>query len=373
MDDILRGVASSLSQRVDNELIDDVRNLLFGTGPNAPARDLMAINIERGRLNGIADYNEVREAYGLSRVSSFAEITSDVQKQQTLAELYGSVEDIDAFVGLLAEGLRPGGSVGETAAVILQEQFSRLRDGDRFYFENAFSPYEAEIIRQTSLSDIIRRNTDTTIIQDNAFSLTNEGSDADDSLNGGLGADRIFGNDGNDLILGYQENDLLDGGSGNDDIIGGTGSDQLIGGTGDDYLLGEQGNDVLIGGSGSDWLNGSGEAAAFVGNGQVDILTGGAGADVFQLGEAGTVYYADLHPNTFGLSDYAMITDFRLGEDRIALQGSGDQYGLEFLGSGNQATANLYYQVPRQASELIATFTGVSEQLTMSSDSFIFL
>lgn len=373
MEDILRGVASSLSQRVDNEIIDDVRNLLFGDGPNAPARDLAAINIERGRLNGLADYNEVRAAYGLDRVSSFAEITSDVQKQQTLAELYGSVDNIDVFVGLLAEDLRPGGSVGETTAVILQEQFSRLRDGDRFYFENNFSPYEAEIIRQTSFSDIIRRNTDTSIIQDNAFSLTNEGTYGDDTLNGGLGADQIFGYGGNDLILGYGDSDLLDGGSGNDDIIAGQGNDQLIGGDGDDYLLGEQGNDVLVGGNGRDWLDGSGEAERFVGRGQVDVLTGGAGADVFQLGDAATVYYADLHPQTSGFTDYAMVTDFVLGEDRIALHGSGNQYGLEFLGSGERATANLYYQVPGQAGELIATFVGVSDQLAMSSDSFIFL
>lgn len=373
MEDILRGVASSLSQRVDNELIDDVRNLLFGTGPNAPARDLAAINIERGRLNGLADYNEVRAAYGLDRVSSFAEITSDLQKQQTLADLYGSVDNIDVFVGLLAEDLRPGGSVGETTAVILQEQFSRLRDGDRFYFENSFTPYEAEIIRQTSLSDIIRRNTDTTIIQDNAFSLVNEGSDGDDSLNGGLGADRIFGYGGNDILLGYDDNDLLDGGDGNDEIIGGEGSDQLIGGGGDDYLLGEGGNDVLVGGNGHDWLSGSGETDRFVGLGQVDVLTGGAGADVFQLGDAATVYYADLHPQASGLSDYALVTDFTLGEDLIVLHGHGELYGIELLGSGERATANLYYQVTGEANELIATFVGVSDQLAVSSDSFIFL
>ena len=40
-------------------------------------RDLMAINIQRGRDHGIPDYNSVREAYGLERRKSFLEINPD--------------------------------------------------------------------------------------------------------------------------------------------------------------------------------------------------------------------------------------------------------------------------------------------------------
>ena len=137
IDSILRGVASSLSQAVDNEVIEDVRSMLFGPSPSSPAGDLVAINIERGRLNGVADYNTVRESYGLQRVSSFADITTDTNKQLALESLYGSVNDIDAFVGFLAEDIQAGSSVGESLNAILREQFGRLRDGDRFYFENA--------------------------------------------------------------------------------------------------------------------------------------------------------------------------------------------------------------------------------------------
>ena len=118
IDSLLRGVASSTSQAVDNAVIEDVRSLLFGNSPNAPARDLVALNIERGRLNGVADCNTVRASYGLQRVASFADITTDVTRQQTLASLYGSVDDIDAFVGFLAEDHLPGSSVGESLDAI---------------------------------------------------------------------------------------------------------------------------------------------------------------------------------------------------------------------------------------------------------------
>ncbi len=171
IDPILRGISSTRSQRVDNEIIDDVRNLLFGMGVpgTVSVRDLAAINIQRGRHNGLADYNTTREAFGLNRVTCFAEITSNVEKQATLEKLYKTVDDIDFFVGMLAEDLLPGAGVGESICAVLSKQFENLRDGDRFYYENVFTPEEITIIERTTLSDIIRRNTDTTNIQDNAF------------------------------------------------------------------------------------------------------------------------------------------------------------------------------------------------------------
>ncbi|MGB3755961.1 MAG: peroxidase family protein [Rivularia sp. (in: cyanobacteria)] len=227
IDPILRGVSSSRSQKVDNEIIDDVRNILFGVGRpgTVTTRDLAAINIQRGRHNGLADYNTIRESFGLTRVTSFAEITSDVEKQATLEELYGSVDDIDFFVGMLAEDLLPGASVGESVSAVLSQQFENLRDGDRFYYENVFSPEEIAAIESTSLSDIIRRNTDTTIIQDNAFSLINQGTSESETLNGGLGQDTIFGNGGDDIILGNADNDVLSSGNGFSILDGGTGID----------------------------------------------------------------------------------------------------------------------------------------------------
>ncbi|PSN18090.1 hypothetical protein C7271_14365, partial [filamentous cyanobacterium CCP5] len=163
--------ASSLSQQVDTAIIDDVRNLLFGFAPASSARDLFAINIQRGRLNGLADYNDIRAAFGLHPVTNFSEITRDLEKQAALQTLYGSVDNIDAFVGMLAEDIDKDSSVGETVAAVLRDQFGRLRAGDRFYFENTFSKDEIKVLEKTRLSDIIARNTDSLTLPDNLFFL----------------------------------------------------------------------------------------------------------------------------------------------------------------------------------------------------------
>ena len=234
IDPILRGIGSSLSQNVDLKLISDVRNLLFTFGPHTTGRDLFAINVERGRLNGVNDYNSVRETYGLGKVDSFDDITSSTQAQQQLAELYGTVDNIDLYVGLLSEDHLPGTAVGETFRTILSEQFLALREGDRFYYQNIFTANEIAEIEDTSLADIIERNTDTTVIQDNAFTLLSEGTAGSDEIAGGLGNDSIYGGGGNDVLTGYQGDDFLSGGEGDDFIFGMSGQNILEGGNGND-------------------------------------------------------------------------------------------------------------------------------------------
>ncbi|MGL6343153.1 MAG: peroxidase family protein, partial [Waterburya sp.] len=234
IDPLLRGIASSLSENVDLKIINDIRNLLFSFGGANTARDLFAINIQRGRLNGISDYNTVREAFGLAKVTSFADITSNVELQTQLASLYGNVDNIDLYVALLAEDHAPGAAVGETFQALVARQFLALRDGDRFYYKNIFTAEEIAEIENATLSEIIRRNTNTTIIQDKAFSLLNEGTANSEKLNGGLGNDSIFGGDGDDTIIGFQGNDLLSGDAGNDFILGVDGRNILDGGDGND-------------------------------------------------------------------------------------------------------------------------------------------
>ena len=153
IDPIFRGIASSLSQNIDLKIIDDVRNLLFGGGDQVSGRDLFAINLQRARLHGLADYNTIRESFGLQKVSNFADITSDGELQDKLEDIYeGDVNNIDAFVGLLAEDHLDGAAVGETLQAVLVDQFVRLRDGDRFYYENNFSQQEIKQIEDVTFS-----------------------------------------------------------------------------------------------------------------------------------------------------------------------------------------------------------------------------
>lgn len=181
IDSILRGQAFQAMQEVDTKVVDDLRNMLFPAGSGG--LDLASVNIQRGRDHGLASYNDVREAVGVGRISSFAEMTSDPGLGATLASLYGSVDDVDLWVGGLAEDHVAGGSLGETFTEILFDQFARLRDGDRYWFENPNSPdplTQAEIddIRGTTLADVIRRNSGASEIQDNVFFLS---ADADGS------------------------------------------------------------------------------------------------------------------------------------------------------------------------------------------------
>lgn len=168
VDPIVKYLASSRGQEIDTRVVDDVRNFLFGQ-PGQGGFDLAALNIQRGRDHGLADYNTVRVAYGLPRVTSFAQITSDPDVQRSLQQAYGSVDTIDLWVGGLAEKHLPGSSLGATFTRIVVDQFSRLRDGDRFWYQNVLPAGAVAEVRATTLADVIRRNTQVTNIQPDVF------------------------------------------------------------------------------------------------------------------------------------------------------------------------------------------------------------
>ncbi|MGB3401534.1 MAG: peroxidase family protein [Microcoleaceae cyanobacterium] len=169
VDDLLSGLASQAAQEIDAMVIDDVRNFLFGQ-PGNGGFDLTSLNIQRGRDHGIASYTEVREELGLDPITNFADISSDPEVQADLEAAYGSIDQVDLWVGGLAEDHVNGGLVGETFQVILLDQFTRLRDGDRFYYENdqLFSVLAPDI-EDTTLADVILNNSSISNIQENVF------------------------------------------------------------------------------------------------------------------------------------------------------------------------------------------------------------
>lgn len=168
LDAVLRGLGRQQANEVDTQVIDSVRNLLFG-GTNG--RDLVALNIQRGRDHGLADYNQLRQDFGLSPVTSFGEITSNPGLAATLQAVFGDVNNIDPWIGLFAEDHLPGGSFGLTASRVLAEQFARLRDGDRFFYLNdsGLTAEDLAFLGDVTLADIIRMNTGADGVQDNIF------------------------------------------------------------------------------------------------------------------------------------------------------------------------------------------------------------
>jgi parallel beta-helix repeat protein len=156
-----------------------------------------------------------------------------------------------------------------------------------------------------------------------------------DQITGAKGVDQIYGGNGNDRIWGRQGNDTLSGEAGNDQIWGDGSDDILYGGAGDDKLYG---------GAGSDWLYGG------AGN---DILVGNGGADVFVFdSEKGT----------------KTIRDFKLGTDKIALDGGLALSDLSIRQRGNQS-----WIVGNSDNQVLAKLDGVkAAALTTQSPTAFF-
>ncbi|GAA3242897.1 peroxidase family protein [Dactylosporangium siamense] len=179
--------------------------------------DLGAVDVQRGRDHGIPSYNQLRRAYGLPARRTFravtgeaseswpgdpelsagkeiddpsaldfvalfdadgkrvdpsseaaeASVTRGVRRTPLAARLkavYGSVDRVDAFVGMVAEPHVRGTEFGELQLAIWARQFEALRDGDRFFYRNDPG---LEMIRRVyrvdfrrNLGDVIALNTD---------------------------------------------------------------------------------------------------------------------------------------------------------------------------------------------------------------------
>ena len=103
-----------------------------------------------------------------------------------------------------------------------------MRNGDRLYFENqGFDPKTLAAIKQTTLSDIIARDTDTNDIQKDAFAYY----DRHTGTLGGVASENpnapqlIIGSDGSDALVGGPNSAVLVAGKGNQTLTGGAGSD----------------------------------------------------------------------------------------------------------------------------------------------------
>lgn len=158
IDPILRGLAAQKHQKIDALIVDDLRNFLFGA-PGAGGLDLASLNIQRGRDHGVPGYNAMRTQLGLPAIATFADFPAPLEVQIALSDAYASPDDIDLWVGGLAESAAGGSQLGPLFTEILVRQFTRLRDGDRFWYTRHLSPEELALINGITLAKIIRMNT----------------------------------------------------------------------------------------------------------------------------------------------------------------------------------------------------------------------
>lgn len=167
----LRGAVLHRAQEMDTQVVDALRNHLFINveGENRMV-DLLALNLQRARDHALMKYNEVRSRFGQSPIRRFDDITSDLSLQNRLSTLYNSVNDIEAWIGMMAEDHVPGKPIGPTLFNVWRTEFTRVFSADRLFYSNKngydalLSKYfgkklNAIISGKVTMKDIIVRNT----------------------------------------------------------------------------------------------------------------------------------------------------------------------------------------------------------------------
>lgn len=159
---VLLGLLANESQSTSREIAAGLTKHLFQQPESEHGFDLAALNIQRGRDHGLPGYGAWRRECNLSHADIFQETTYEIKNatsRQILHDLYEDVEYADLWVAGLAEDPLPEAMVGPTFHCILKEQFRRLRDGDRFWYENGvFTVEQLDEIGKTSLSRVLCDN-----------------------------------------------------------------------------------------------------------------------------------------------------------------------------------------------------------------------
>lgn len=167
---ILSGQSEQTSEKVDNKIVDGLRNRLFGPpGSGAPGLDLASLNIQRGRDHNLPTYNAMREALGMRKIESFNDPIFQEGVGEKLASVYSSPDEIDLWVGGLAENPSGASMLGETFTKIVSEQFAKTAKADENFYTRTMSYEDQQWLNNLSLSDIIKANTENTNIDDTAF------------------------------------------------------------------------------------------------------------------------------------------------------------------------------------------------------------
>ncbi|KAK6179830.1 hypothetical protein SNE40_012099 [Patella caerulea] len=166
---LLRGMLYTKAEPGDTTVVPDVRE--YYPGPyEFSRRDQVAVLIQQGRDHGLSDYNTIRQGLGFQPITRWENFNTSQEIVDKLRQVYGNnTSDLDLFTGGLLE-LSPSGP-GEVFQRILVDQFTRIRDGDRFWYEKKgfFTEAELEEIRSTTFADILRNVTDVTPIFNSVF------------------------------------------------------------------------------------------------------------------------------------------------------------------------------------------------------------
>uniref|UniRef100_A0A8D0EJM6 NAD(P)H oxidase (H2O2-forming) n=1 Tax=Strix occidentalis caurina TaxID=311401 RepID=A0A8D0EJM6_STROC len=171
VDNLLLGMTSQIAEQEDNIVVEDLQDYWYG--PLKYSRtDYVASWLQRGRDLGLPTYNQARERFGLDPLQNWSDLAPHLE-QQVLEKIAALYANNTAGLELLPGGMLETDS--SLFSVIILDQFVRLRDGDRFWFENTknglFTVEETREIRNTTFHDVLAAVTyaDPTDLQPHVF------------------------------------------------------------------------------------------------------------------------------------------------------------------------------------------------------------
>ncbi|XP_073784112.1 thyroid peroxidase isoform X3 [Danio rerio] len=175
LDPVLRALLSAPAVLQDQEhlMTEELTERLLVL--NVPQNlDLAALNLQRGRDHGLPGYNAWRVFCGLDRVESRSDLLKLVGSDDLVEEimdLYGHPDNVDVWLGGLLERPLSGARTGPLFSCLIGKQMKKLRDGDRFWWENpgVFSPEQRHELQTHSLSRVICDNSGLTEVPLDAF------------------------------------------------------------------------------------------------------------------------------------------------------------------------------------------------------------
>ncbi|KAM6463099.1 myeloperoxidase-like isoform 2-T2 [Liasis olivaceus] len=183
IDPILRGFMADHSKlmKQNQMMVEELQEHLFEQIGNI-GLDLSALNLQRGRDHGLPGYNAWRRFCGLSDPSNEAKLAAVLRNPKLAKQfinLYGTPENIDIWIGAMAEPFVPNGRVGPLLACLIGSQFRKLRDGDRYWWENrgVFTPLQLRALKRDSFSRVICDNTHIKEVTRSIFKMTSYPSD----------------------------------------------------------------------------------------------------------------------------------------------------------------------------------------------------
>ncbi len=351
---IAAGMVNQRGNELDEFVTGALRNNLVGL-----PLDLAALNIARGRDTRVPGLNDARgeltsaNGANLPRYATWSDFGAALRHPESLVNFIAAyatessvvsatttagkraaaqallsnpsfmnapaatsgVDDIDFWIGGLAEKPAFGDMLGPTFNFVFQTQMEKLQDGDRFYYlhrlagTNLVNELEAgsfaELI-MTNLPNVTNlpgavfdtpdlvldagnlpnplpagvTNTGGQLRYTGTRSVIMGGTAGANNMRSDRGLDTLWGKGGNDVLEGGDDTDVVSGGDGNDIVTDASGlADKLKGDNGNDIIRSGVGADLVLGGNGNDFMVSGPDGATSTGGQGVDYGLGGASAD----------------------------------------------------------------------------------------------